>query len=199
MIRYYQHFLPWAVQCSVVCELENWERRVYYLFSTFLCQGRLTFLGHNLSNPETMCHNVSVSQHQPGTKSAKYRQCICISMSAQFPASLLQTVSDPASIEAHDQAPGWQNSDVTGDLWEAEMRKLSRERERRLEWLIWLDTKVWAGTKWRELIRAEPGLRGGWPGNCLTRTRPRTTSPQGRNFQCKVTLVHKVGNRNTLL
>ena len=77
---------------------------MYYLFSTFLCQDRLTFLGHNLSNPETMCHNVSVSK-QPGTKSSKYREYLYFNVT-QFPLSSKLIVSDPSSIVAHDLGSG---------------------------------------------------------------------------------------------
>ena len=134
------------------------ERRVYYLFSTFLCQDRLTFLGHNLSNPETMCHNVSVSKQ----KSAKYRR-VFVFLCHPVPTLLLWLFL----IQPHLMITirlGADRAQCDGEQ-SYESRKCVNCHERESlasSWLIWLDTEQCEETKWRELIRAELGW--GWLG-----------------------------------
>ena len=154
------------------------ERRVYYLFSTFLCQDRLTFLGHNLSNPETMCHNVSVCQNNRGQNQPNIPVYLYFSVT-QFP--LFSTDCFWSCLNCSSRSGFGLTELCDGEqteLWEQEMRKLSRE-ESGLMWLIWLDTELWprqSDGSWSVQSRAEAewGVRGGSPGNCLTRSRPRT-------------------------
>ena len=127
-----------------------------YLFSTFLCQDRLTFLGHNLSNPETMCHNVSVSK-QPEQNHPNIAEYLYFHVT-QFPLFSPDWFL-PSLTWYSRSGSGWQNSLWRGTGGIYERRKCVNCQERVcLMWLIWLDTKVWAETKWRELIRAQPGL-----------------------------------------
>ena len=152
---------------------------MYYLFSTFLCQDRLTFLGHNLSNPETMCHNVSVSK-QPGQNLPNITAYLYFHVT-QFPATLLSWL-----ILTRPHLMPWWGSDWQNSLWRGtggiyERRKCVNCHER-----VWphVTNLAWhEGMSRDKLTGADPcrGLRagGGWPGNCLTRSRPGQCQARG--------------------
>ena len=131
-----------------------------------------------------MCHNVSVSK-QPGQNLPNITAYLYFHVT-QFPLSspdcfwpglkLYSTIYLMLMIRL-----GLTKLSVTRnrrDLWEEEMRKLSRESLPHVTNLAWHEgmsrDKVTGADPCREL-RA----RGGWPGNCLTRSRPGQCQARG--------------------
>ena len=162
-------------QCSVwIWKLSRellLERRVYYLFSTFLCQDRLTFLGHNLSNPETMCHNVSVSKQ----KSAKYRR-VFVFLCHPVPTLLLWLFLTQPHLMITIRLRA--DRALCDGEQSYESRKCVNCHER-----VWphVTNLAWHGAMWGDKVTgADPcraGLRlsgGRSPGHCLKRSRPQT-------------------------